>query len=110
MPRLEQYNFNFFPGANATKPTINGRSAVGHAAHHGHADLLEVLLRSCGTNGAPIKDRVITAENEEQDNDNDGQSEPKKMRTPDDTDGLQWDEEIPADVAVHDDEGSKLYV
>lgn len=84
---------------------------MGHAAHLGHAHLLELLLRSCSNSNELPKNGLPVEDEEEADAvDGDGQSEPKKKRSPDDTEGLLWDEEIPADVAVHDDEGSKLYV
>lgn len=95
-------------GANATKITFNGRSAIGHAAYQGYADMLDILLKSCSSKAIP-KGRN-NSNGEEDDDDSDGQSEPKKMKTPDGMDGMLWDEEIPSDVVAHNDEGSKLYM
>lgn len=77
----------------------------------GHVDLLALLLRSCSLTETSKSRVTVEGEQVADDDDDDGQSEPKKMRSPDDAaDGLLWDEEIPVDVTVHDDEGSKLYV
>lgn len=91
-----------YPGANATKITSNGRSAIGYATLKGLPSILKLLLCSCEDN--------FNGEDTEC-------SEPKKLktlkdRTPDGMEDLQWEEEIQDDFSKCDetDEWSKLYV
>ncbi|XP_055375684.1 ankyrin-1 [Condylostylus longicornis] len=92
-------------GANATKCTSYGRSAIGQATFKGYSEILSILLKSCeeeyvSLNGcSPKKPRTANLEFDIE-------------RTPDGMDGLQWDDEMQgvSNYATADDEWSRLYM
>lgn len=105
---FNQYEWLSVTGSNPTRITRTGRTAIGHAARGGYADLLEIMLRACCPNGGDRAHRADTTAAAHADRAN--KNESKKIKTPDGMEALQWEEEIHSDTVVHDDEWSKLYM
>lgn len=88
-------------GANATKVTSNGRSAIGFAASQGATEILRILLRSCEANSENDAMHVAPPRSSDRECEN---------KTPDGMENLLWEEEIQENNLTADDEWSKLYM